>query len=477
MNIFTAKIRFNNPEKFRIFLILAFLVILAFSIRYYFFSISDNIWGADPDERIRVTVNWMKGKGSNSIFPSDLWLPLHFYLIALSIKLFNSILFAPRILHLIIGVLTILPFYKLIRLTFDEKIAFISTFILAFFPIHVLCSIVTLSEGVFLFFFIYSVYYFFKYIKSGEVSALILAIVFIILSSMVRYEAWLFIIFMPLILAIEKKFKSAVLFLGAALIFPIFWLNIMPRASSTMLMFGVANTRYLFDIKDGFYWIKIMSKYLTPISLILAGLGVFYSFSERIKLYLFFIFLILFLFFTYGAVKIRWFKNLEFSLSFSAFLIPFIVSGLYVMLKYFRKFETLIISLFLLIFVTNSINKSIEISPKYPSYLVSIANYLKYHMDEKTKVLLANYEFRFDLNHIPIIIGKFVENFKISGWGGDNLITKESILEYIINVRPKYIVYNKTDNEILNELDKKIGLSFKYIFDSGSYRLYELDYI
>ena len=55
------------------------LVALAFAVRLIAFVNSDNVWGGDPSEKIRLTYNWLfASKGYNRLLPSSLWLPLHF---------------------------------------------------------------------------------------------------------------------------------------------------------------------------------------------------------------------------------------------------------------------------------------------------------------------------------------------------------------------------------------------------------------
>ena len=313
--------------KYRSFIILAALIIVAVAIRVFMLSISDNGWGVDPDERIRMTVKWLNMKGPRPIFPGDLWLPLHYYLIALSIKIFNSIPLSPRILHLIFGILTIFPFYGLIRLVFNERVALISTLIFIFYPVHILCSIVTLSEGPFLFFLMASLYYFFKNREDRRVKSLFLCCIFIILASMIRYEAWLCIILMSLLLFFDRRFKEGFIFLYAASIFPALWLSPIARSYKRIIFMVTKVSADKYQLPNLIYWFKVIARYLSlplTISLIFGALR---SVKRKTKLFSLIFPLSLLVFFTYGIFTFKLVKNIEFGLTFTVLFIPFAVFG------------------------------------------------------------------------------------------------------------------------------------------------------
>ena len=142
---FIHKLRLSKKD----IIIYSFIILAALVIRIIALSLSDNVWGGDPDERIRLTARWLGLGISRPLYPSGLWLPLHFYLISIAIKIFPNIPLNVRIMHVIFGVLTIIPFYELVHLVFDKKTALISSLLFAFYPLHIVCSVTTLSEGPF----------------------------------------------------------------------------------------------------------------------------------------------------------------------------------------------------------------------------------------------------------------------------------------------------------------------------------------
>ena len=86
-------------------------------------------------------------------------LPLHSYLIAAFFYIFRDAYIGPRILHLLFGIFTIVPFYKLIELEVGKRPAVYSTLLLIFFPLHIRISTVTLSEAPSIFFIFTSLYF------------------------------------------------------------------------------------------------------------------------------------------------------------------------------------------------------------------------------------------------------------------------------------------------------------------------------
>lgn len=473
--------------RYREIIIISALIILALVIRIYAFSITDNAWGADPDERIRVAVKWLNVERTRPLFPGDLWLPLHYYMIALIAKLFNNIPFTPRLMHLILAVLTILPFYKLIRMVFNEKTAIISTIFLIFYPIHILCSVVTLSEGPFLFFLVSFLYLFFKYNEQRDLKLLFLSFLFFLCLTMTRYEGWLFIIVVPFLLFMEKRFKESFVFLYAALLFPVLWMSPdLDAYSRIMIMLNRSSVAGLpmvkYKARDLLYWTMSMVEYLSLPFLILLILGSLKSIREKKKLYLFIFPLAILIFFSYGTFTRKILNNTEFNLSFAVLFMPFAAYGLlgFFNQKRFGRTLAAILFCFILLHMTD---KSLNIMKgcKYDVHIKEIAEYLKGHIDKNTKVLLHNHDFQ--MNHIPVYIGKGIENFAISGGGGDKeLLFKDKIAEYVMKEKPDYLVYSdQTDFSVLPFergyfLDPSLSVSASVAFESGPYKIYSLRY-
>jgi hypothetical protein len=463
--------------------IISLLIILALIIRVYALGITDNAWGADPDERIRVAVRWLNVKEGRPLFPGDLWLPLHFYLIALTVKFFGNIPVAPRLTHLIIAVLTIIPFYKLVITVFDRKTAILSGILLVFYPVHILCSITTLSEGPFLFFMVIFLYLFFKYNESNDPRLFFASCFFFICATMIRYEAWPFIILAPLLLLIKKRRKMSFIFLCIVLFFPVLWISTAHDSySNIMTMVNMTYAGVKYDSKNLLYWIMSTSEYLSWPFIALLVLGVLTSIKDKKKFYLALFPLFTLIFLSYGTFSYKIAKNIEFSLFPVSLLIPFAIASF---LRLFNK-KTLekTLAFILLFFILHHMSiRTINTlnGCKYDTHIKEVAEYLKTHMAANTKVLLHNHDYK--MNHIPVYAWKHIENFSISGRGGDTgLFFKEDIARYVVNERPGYMVYS--DEASLKTLsiengyflDPSLGISAVPIFRAGPYIICDLRY-
>ena len=211
-------------KKKHIVLILTGLVLLGAILRIYILLISNNRWGSDPTSRVMVAMEWLKRP---SLIPPHIdWLPLHFYLMGIGLKILNAPLFTPRLISLIFGILSFIPFYKLVNMIFGRRLALMSLWLLIFYPVHVLCSVVSLSEIIFLFFLLCGLYFFFRYREIFNSYLLLVSSLFLILASIVRYEAWLFVLFIPFLLCYEKRkrWRDMIFFFIATSIFPLIWI-------------------------------------------------------------------------------------------------------------------------------------------------------------------------------------------------------------------------------------------------------------
>lgn len=482
MKIFPEGQKIKDLKKYKTFFIYTIFILIALGIRVFMLSISDNGWGADPDERIRISYIWLNWEGSRPFFPSRLWLPLHFYLIAISIKIFGNIPLSPRLLHVVFGVLTILPFYGLIRMIFSQRIAFISTLLFIFYPVHILCSVVTLSEGPFLFFLITSLYYFFRYRKTQDSRLLLLSGIFLILSSLIRYEGWLAVLIMSGLLLMDKKFKYAAFVLYSSSIFPITWLILKTNPLYRVVRMSPMSLNATFVFKNiSFYWFRLIAEYFSWPFVPFLIFGVLKSINKKDKLYFLLPSLVLLIFFTYGISSGRLLKNIEFSLSFATLLIPFAVFGFDSLLNK-KLFRIMVFPICVGLMILYMGNKTIMLmeGSRYNGFIKDVAIYLKYRADKNSKILVNNYKYQ--SNHIPIYMGEDIDRIQISGAGGDSgLYFMDNIMRYIIRERPGYIVYSDEGQmrHLFNKrylLNPESGISMKDIFDSGPYRVYRLDY-
>ncbi|NQU98780.1 glycosyltransferase family 39 protein [Candidatus Woesearchaeota archaeon] len=128
--------------------IIILILILAYSLFVRTINLHSLPFGSAWDEGYyaKATKNILEEK-TNLLFPDigtgEIRLgkpPIFIWLGAISIKLFNIDEFNYRILSVIIGCLSILAFYFLIKHQFNKKIAIISSIILSSLPLHIVFS-------------------------------------------------------------------------------------------------------------------------------------------------------------------------------------------------------------------------------------------------------------------------------------------------------------------------------------------------
>jgi Dolichyl-phosphate-mannose-protein mannosyltransferase len=139
-----------------------FLVALAASIRVAFLFVTRNA-STDAWARYQIALNWLHHPGQ---VPSEVWLPLHFWLLGAVLEFHNSEL-TVRLATLFLGALTVLPFWALVRRVFDSRVAIYSSVVFACFGMHVGYSTTTGSEVPTIFFMVTGLYGWARY-KSEE---------------------------------------------------------------------------------------------------------------------------------------------------------------------------------------------------------------------------------------------------------------------------------------------------------------------
>lgn len=168
-----------------------------------------------------MTIEWMDDP---EWIHTSIWGPFHFYFTALSLWIWNDPVYSPAILHILFSCLTLVPFYHFTRREFSEKGAMIASILLAFSPLLFRNSFMALSETPYLFLLACCLNAISLGIKNDSNRLFLLAGSFITLASGFRYEAWLLMPVLALVIWMKNNFKHALLFGMAALIFPMIWM-------------------------------------------------------------------------------------------------------------------------------------------------------------------------------------------------------------------------------------------------------------
>jgi hypothetical protein len=190
----------NLPQARRVFFFIVAIGVLA---RVYLVFVSDNIVEDDCPHRLLygyllAKCYWPDHNILYSINPMIDWLPLYFYVNAAFISI-GAKLVHLRLLHAIIGILCAPILYRIAKQLGSREAAMGATAAYVFYPASMLVSTQTLSEPLFLFTVLLSVYYFQQFYLTRVYSHLILSVVGLSLGALVRYEGWVLLPVFPLL--------------------------------------------------------------------------------------------------------------------------------------------------------------------------------------------------------------------------------------------------------------------------------------
>jgi len=176
--------------------------------------------GGDAPSRVWAAWDWLSHP---RLLTHGVWGPLHFYLIGLVLAVAPDPVGAPVALSLLFSVASAAVLYRFVRLEFAEpRAALLVGLTYAVYPIAIRNGVSVRSETPFVFFVLLALVALShargpggsrRHAVSGGIA--------LTLAAMLRYEAWLLI---PLLAAVLwRRPKLAVLFVGCAVIHPIFW--------------------------------------------------------------------------------------------------------------------------------------------------------------------------------------------------------------------------------------------------------------
>jgi Dolichyl-phosphate-mannose-protein mannosyltransferase len=152
--------------------------------------------------------------------------PLHLYLLALAEWLWPSLLHAGRVASFVAGVATTLPLEALTRRLFGQAAATWAVFALACWGMHVQCSSTSASEALGLLLVLAAVERLSAWHQApADRAALLLSALWVNLACATRYDAWLLVPLLGLVVfARSRSLSTAAAFVGAASAFAAGWL-------------------------------------------------------------------------------------------------------------------------------------------------------------------------------------------------------------------------------------------------------------
>jgi hypothetical protein len=156
----------------------------------------------DALSRLQCGLAWVKN-------PTDLppctatefsaWLPLHPWLLGATLQLWNSE-WSARALTVLLGSLTIFPYWGIVRRAFGRRVALASTICLALFGFHIAFSVTTSVEVPTLFFMISGTYFWLRFRSNGAWKWCIASAAALTAASLCRFEPWVAILILGVLL-------------------------------------------------------------------------------------------------------------------------------------------------------------------------------------------------------------------------------------------------------------------------------------
>jgi 4-amino-4-deoxy-L-arabinose transferase-like glycosyltransferase len=479
-----------NRTKIAIFV----LIILAASIRFAIIFNSDNAPSHAVGNVIQA-VDMLDSGQRGLIFDGNTSV-LYYYLLAAILHFWHDPIFVPRILTALFGIFLVIPYYFLIKMLFEEDIAFYSSILLVLYPIHAIQSTVTTSSAVFYFFFFGCLYYFFKFKEKEKIIWLIFSAVLFNIAAMLRFESWIFIPILTIFLY-KNGFRYAMLFLSLSLVLPSVWLYLCQYYHhnafySFIMPAKTVHTEILlsrFPSKEPFGWFGILYKTLGFVIATSGFCGMIYAFIKKRFLYLAFFFWCLLLLYTLNTMSNKMWHDERYSIFLGLLLFPYAILCI-------KKISVLlklkpIILLLPFIFFSMLEFKEIALSriPRIGEGIKEVSGWLRKNVTDSDRLILGSDKWDATYQDVLLRSGKPPKNFLVVRipLANPHQITKDDIKEYIDEMKPRYLILNATgylqdilaldiNQKKLDALGHRLKLVYSKDTDFGRVNIYEISY-
>lgn len=210
-------------------------VLLSALTRIVAFAFTENLYG---DSVVRTWLGYVWAQSPHVIGSFDQggyqFGPLHIYLVGLFTKLPMPLADSGRLISLITGVLTVWPLCSLTAHFFGDRAAKWAGAAFAFWGLHIQFSTTTSGEALNLLLIITCMYWLQKFFVTQQRVWLLGAALMLNLACAARYDSWLFVPLLTLVVWWQsKRFVSAVIFGAASMAFAAPWMfgNFIDRGS------------------------------------------------------------------------------------------------------------------------------------------------------------------------------------------------------------------------------------------------------
>lgn len=288
------------------------IVFLGFAVRLFFLLNSENAVSDELEaySRLNITLDWIYNR---SVFPDLNYSTLYFYYLRILFLFSDNIMFL-RLTTMCFGVGLLLVFYKFAEIVFSKNNALFSSLIVAFLPLCVNLSVVTLPMVIYVFLMLCALYLFhvaFNLSTRRKQQYFIYSGLFFTIASGFRFEGFVVIFFVVLFLLFRRP-RHFHYFIPVSLIFPLAYVFVSYTQTKHLLAASATSISQVSVIMLQFSplqrvltYICTISNILTPYMAFLAVLGMvlafFFCLRARLILFILFGYNSIFLFKSYNA--------------------------------------------------------------------------------------------------------------------------------------------------------------------------------
>lgn len=487
----------------RIKSVLFLLLILATCARLLVLIFYDNAEGSVPMGRLANALAILDNPSLDINFDGNTSV-LHHYLLAavLSLRRWPDPVVPTRIFTMLFGIFIIIPYYLLIRLLFNTRVAVWSSILLSLYPMHAIQSTLTMSDAIAYFFFFSSLYYLFKFkLEEKKLIWLVVSVLLLNITALLRYETWAFIPFLSAFLYKCGRRYSLSFFL-LALISPLLWLYLCHHytwsafysfITPARTMHAEILTKQVPYSKEISGWLTVLIRTLGSLPAIFGTCGIIYSFIKKRYMYLSILFLYLYSSYTFNTIQGRmWFHD-RYSIMLALFILPYFILFIEKISNTIRLKPLILLSAFMFFSIIDfgKIAMRDRQAFIFPKEIKEIAGWLKLNVLCSEKLIITADPYNLTEQCIIVWSGVsprnfFVINNPLPGFEVSDI--KNDISNYIEKNKPAYFILNS--NSILQEVVgfdmdpkkiKEFGLNFEAVYSKdtsqlGKFIIYKIHY-
>lgn len=265
-----------------------FVVLIGFLLRLAFLFYSENSVSSELEtySRINMAIDWING---STFYPDLNFSTLYNYVIRIVFLFGENIIFL-RLVSVLFGTGLIFVFYKFAEILFSAKNALASACLLACLPLAVKLSTVSLPMVIYVFCSVLAFVYLLKYLyeAGSKKSTLALSGLMFTIASGFRFEGFLLMFIISLLLFFRLRKKEVFIFMLTAGIFPFLYMCTSYFGKGVLFLFlsssqadAHAVTRGTDELARVWSYFVSLGEVLNPFVLALGGLGILFALLLR----------------------------------------------------------------------------------------------------------------------------------------------------------------------------------------------------